>query len=71
MAQKDITLMTKGVRQTQIPRHSDNLQRGKGLVQVNHQTRGKYWHYRIQSKVYAVMYALVIAFKLKIGISYE
>ena len=36
--------MTKFGEQTQIPRHSDNLQRGKGLVHVNHQTRGKYWH---------------------------
>ena len=53
--------MTKGEQQTQIPRHSDNLQT-KGLVIVNHQTRGKYWLYQqIQSKVYAVMYALVVA----------
>ena len=36
--------MTKGERQTQIPRHSDNLLKRKGLVKVNHQTRGKYWH---------------------------
>ena len=64
--------ITKGVRQTQIPRHSDNLQRGKGLVKVNHQTRGKYWHYQqIQSKVYAAMYALVIAFKINKGYKHD
>ena len=36
--------MTKGERQTHIPRRLDNLQKSKGLVKVNHQTRGKYWH---------------------------
>ena len=42
MAQKDTTLMTTGEQQTRIPRRLDNLHR-KGLVTVNHQTRGKYW----------------------------
>ena len=62
--------MTKGEQQTRIPRHLDNLKK-QGLVKVNHQTRGKHWHTQIQSKVYAVMYALVLVFKLKIGISYD
>ena len=45
MAQKDTALMkdmTKGERQTHIPRRLDNLHR-KGLVHTNHQTREKDW----------------------------
>jgi len=61
---KDITKI--GELQTQIPRRLDNLLKLREMVSVNHHPR-KVLINRMQSEVYAVMYALVVAFKLNKG----
>ena len=61
---KDITKI--GKLQTQISRRLDNLFKLREMVSVNHHPR-KVLINRMQSEVYAVMYALVVAFKFNKG----
>jgi hypothetical protein len=65
---KDITKI--GELQTQISRRLDNLFKLREMVVVNHHPR-KVLINRMQSEVYAVMYALVLAFLITIGYKYD